>query len=153
MGKYPVIGRIPMRRLAIAVVGAWLVFGLIAGSSVAYGQGIFKIPFKFEAGGKKFPAGEYWVAQKGEGQIALRKEPGGDEVLIAFKERLAQPSPPIQEPQLVFDAVGNFEPSYTEYMTDYVLAEVWLPGEDGFLIHLTKGAHQNQVVKGQTAAK
>jgi hypothetical protein len=152
MGKHSVIGRILMRRLAIAVV-AGIVFSLIAGSSVAYGQGVFKIPFKFEAGGKKFPAGEYWVAQKGEARIALRKEPGGEEVLIPFKDRLAQPSPSLQEPHLVFDAVGNFEPSYTEYMTDYVLAEVWLPGEDGFLIHTTKGAHQNQVVKGQKATK
>jgi len=49
--------------------------------------------------------------------------------------------------------VGNFEPSYTEYITDYLLAEVWLPGEDGFLVHTTKGAHQNQIIKGQKAAK
>ena len=144
-----------MRRFVILAVGAGLVFGfgLFAGSSAAYGQGIFKIPFKFEAGGKKFSAGEYWVAQKGFGQIALRKEPGGEEVLIPFEERLAQPSPPLQEPQIVFDVVGNFEPSYTEYVTDYVLAEVWMPGEEGFLVHLTKGAHQNQVVKGQIATK
>jgi len=142
------MGRIQMRRLAIAAVLAF-VFVLVAGSNVVYGQAVFKVPFKFEAGGKKFMAGEYSVAQKGEGQIALRKEPGGDEVLILFKERLAQPSPPIQEPQLVFDVVGNFEPSYTEYVTDYVLAEVWLPGENGFLIHTTKGAHQNKIVKGQ----
>jgi hypothetical protein len=38
-------------------------------------------------------------------------------------------------------------------MTDYLLAEVWLPGEDGFLVHTTKGAHQNQIIKGQKAAK
>jgi hypothetical protein len=137
-----------MKRLVFLAI-AGVVWGLVAGSPVLLAQGIFKIPFKFQAGGKKLPAGEYWVAAKGEGQITLRKEPGGEEVLIPFKERLAQPSPPLQEPQLVFDVVGNFEPSYTEYVTDYLLAEVWLLGEDGYLIHVTKGAHQNQTIKGQ----
>jgi len=137
-----------MKRLVLLSIAA-VAFGLMAGSTVAYAQDIFKIPFKFEAGGKKLPAGEYWVAPKGEGQLALRKEPGGEEVLIPFTQRLPQPETAIAEPQLVFDMVGNFEPSYTEYVTDYLLAEVWLSGEAGFLIHTTKGAHQNQIVKGQ----
>jgi hypothetical protein len=137
------------RSLVLAVLA--LAFVFVAGSTATYAQGVFKIPFKFDAGGKKFAAGEYWIAQKGDGKISLRKEPGGEEVLIPFKERLAQPTPPIKDPQLVFDAVGNFEPSYTEYMTDYVLAEVWLPGEGGFLIHTTKGAHKTQVIKGEQA--
>jgi hypothetical protein len=152
MGEYPVIGRIQMKRMVVLAVLA-LAFVLIAGGTAAYAQGIFKIPFKFEADGKKFPPGEYWVAQKGEGQITFRREPNGEEVQIPFTGRLAQPSPPLEEPQLVFDMVGNFEPSYTEYVTDYVLAELWLPGEDGFLIHTTKGAHKNQTMKGQKAAK
>jgi len=38
-------------------------------------------------------------------------------------------------------------------MTDYVLAEVWLPGQDGLLLHVTKGAHSHQTVKGQKAGK
>jgi hypothetical protein len=150
MGEYLVIVRIHMKRLVSLAVVAYA-FGFIAGGTVAYAQGIFKIPFKFEAGGKKFSAGEYWVAQKGDKQIALRREPNGEEVLVPFIQRLEQSKPPLQEPQLVFDMVGNFEPSYTEYVTDYVLAEVWLPGEDGFLIHTTKGAHQHQTIKGQKA--
>jgi hypothetical protein len=150
MGEYPVTGRIHMKRLVILAIVAFT-FVLIAGSTVTYAQGTFKIQFKFEAGGKRFAAGEYWVAQKGDKQVALRREPNGEEVLVPFIQRLEQPKPPLQEPQLVFDMVGNFEPSYTEYVTDYVLAEVWLPGEDGFLIHTTKGAHQHQTIKGQKA--
>jgi hypothetical protein len=38
-------------------------------------------------------------------------------------------------------------------LPDYLLAEVWLPGEEGFLVQTTKGAHQNQIVKGQKATK
>ena len=128
-------------------------FALVANVTAAYAQGTFKVPFEFRAGGKKLAAGEYSVAQKGDGQIVLRKEPGGAETAVAFTQRLPQPAPPLEEPQLVFDEVGDFAPSYTEYMTVYVLAEVWLPGEDGFLIHTTKGAHKNKIIKAQSATK
>lgn len=141
-----------MKRLVVLAIGVFA-FVLFVAGSMTYAQGVFKIPFKFEAAGKKFPAGEYWVAPKGEGQLALRKEPGGEEVLISFKQRLPQPETPVAEPELIFDEVGNFEPSYTEYVTDYLLAELWLPGEDGYLVHITKGAHQNKIVKGQRAKK
>jgi hypothetical protein len=137
-----------MKRLAVISVLV-LAFVLIAGSTLTYAQGTFKIPFKYKAGGKTYPAGEYSLAQKGEGQIALRKEPGGEEILIPFTQRLPQPETPIAESQLVFDVVGNFEPSYTEYVTEYVLAEFWLPEVEGYLIHTTKGAHQNKIVKGE----
>lgn len=139
-----------MKRVAVISV---MVFAciLIAGSALTYAQDIFKIPFKFKAGGKTFAAGDYSVAPKGEGQIALRKEPGGDEVLIPVQGRLAQPETPVTELQIVFDVVGNFEPSYTEYITEYILAECWLPGEQGYLIHTTKGAHQNKTIKGEKA--
>jgi hypothetical protein len=140
-----------MKRL---IVSAVVMLAVVLGAgSLAYAQATFKIPFKFEAGGKKFPVGEYRVARKDDGLITLRLESTGKEVDVPYTQKLAQPNPPIEEPQLVFDAVGNFEPSYTEYFTVYLLAEVWLPGEDGLLIHTTKGAHQNHVVKGQKADK
>lgn len=141
-----------MKRSVVLALTA-LAFGLVGGSTAVHAQGIFKIPFEFEAGGKKFSPGEYLVTQKEDNKIAIRKELNGEEVLIPFIQRLEQPKPSIPEPQLVFDAVGTFEPSYTEYVTEYVLAEVWLPGEDGFLIHTTKGAHQDQIVKGKIAKK
>ena len=141
-----------MKRLIILTIGVFAL-SLVGGQTAAYAQGIFKIPFKFKAAGQNYPAGDYWVAPKGEGQIALRKEPGGDEILIPFTGRLDRPELPVEEPQLVFDMVGNFEPSYTEYVTEYLLAELWLPGEKGYLIHLTKGAHKDKVVKGVVASK
>jgi hypothetical protein len=152
MGEYLVMGRIHMKRLG-SLAAVAIAFGLVAAGTAAYSQATFKIPFKFEAGGKKFSQGEYWVAQKGEKQIAFRMEPNGEEILIPFIQKLEQAKPPVQEPQLVFDLVGNFEPSYTEYVTDYLLAEVWLSVEEGFLIHTTKGAHQSQTVKGQKVQK
>jgi hypothetical protein len=139
-----------MKCLAVWVVAA-AVLALVAGAAQAFAEGTFKIPFTFQAGGKKLPAGQYWVAQKDDGQITLRQESTGKEFQVPFMKRLAQPSPPLAEPQLVFDVVGNFAPSYTEYVTDYVLAEVWLPGVDGFLVHTLKGAHKTQTIKGQKA--
>jgi hypothetical protein len=139
-----------MKHLVFVVIGI-VAFVLLAGSVLSYAQGVFEIPFKFKAGDKKFAAGNYWVAPRGEGQIALRKEPGGEEILIPFVERLAQPETPVQEFQVVFDVVGNFEPSYTEYVTEYVLAEFWQPGEQGYMIHKTKGGHQNKTIKGEKA--
>ncbi len=141
-----------MKRLVFMIIVA-LASILVAGGTAVYAQGTFKIPFKFEAGGKKFPPGEYRAAQKGNGQLTLRQEASGQEVQIPFMRKLAQPEPPVTQPQLVFDMVGNFEPSYTEYVTDYVLAEVWLPGEDGLLIHTMKGAHQTKTVTGESAKK
>lgn len=130
-----------------------LVFALLAGAALAQAQGTFKIPFKFQAGGKKLAAGEYTVAKTAEGQLTLRQESTGKEFPVPFTERLAPPKPPVAEPQLVFDEVGDFEPSYTEYFTVYILSEVWLAGEDGFRVHTTKGAHQTKVVKGVSAKK
>jgi hypothetical protein len=132
-----------------AVIAA--AFALAANVAAVSAQGTFKVPFEFKAGGKKLPAGEYWVGQKGDGQVVLRKEPDGAEVAVPFTQRLSQPTPSLTESQLVFDEVGDFVPSYTEYITVYLLAEVWLPGGDGFLIHTTKGAHKNKIVKGQNA--
>ncbi len=141
-----------MKRQFYWVLAA-LALALMAGRASAYAQGTFKIPFKFESGNQKFPSGDYWAALAGDGKITFRLVSSGKEVQVPFLEKLNPPTPPIEEPQLVFDAVGNFEPSYTEYFTVYVLAEVWLPGDGGFLIHTTKGAHQTQTVKGTIATK
>jgi len=138
------------RHLAVWVVAA-AALALLAGTTPAFAQGTFKIPFAFEAGGTKLPKGDYSVSQKDASHLTLRQEATGKEFQVPFTKRLAQPSPPLAEPQLVFDVVGNFAPSYTEYVTDYVLAEAWLQGAEGFLVHTLKGAHATQIVKGQKA--
>jgi hypothetical protein len=137
--------------ITLAVLG--LSFTLILGSGMAYSQATFNIPFKFKAGGKSFPPGNYWVAQKEEGKITLRKETGDEEILIPFVEKLAQPDQPTEEPQLIFDMVGNFEPSYTEYITEYVLAEVWLTAEDGFLMLSMERSEYKKSINGEKTKK
>ena len=137
-----------MRRLAVLpIVMATLVLG-VAPSPVE-AQAAFIVPFKFESGGKKLPAGEYVVTRTGDGQVTFQQVSTGKETLLAFGEKLTPADPPATEPRLVFDEVGNFEPSYTEYFTVYVLAEVWLSGKEGYLVHTTKGAHKHQTIKGE----
>ena len=136
-----------MRRLAVLTI-AIAAFVVVAAPPVQ-AQCAFKVPFNFESGGKKFPAGNYVVTRTGDGQIALQQVTTGKESVVPFTQTLTPREPPATEPRLVFDEVGNFEPSYTEYFTVYVLAEVWLSGQEGYLIHTTKGAHKNQVVKGE----
>lgn len=141
-----------MKRKIILIVWG-LTLALILGSGMGYAQATFKIPFKFKAEGKSYPPGNYWIAQKEEGKIALRKEAAEEAVLIPVIEKLAQTDQPIEKPRLVFDMVGNFEPSYTEYVTEYVLAEVWLTEKDGFLVLSTERAEYNKTVEGVKAEK
>jgi len=139
------------RSVGLLVMLLAFIFG--AGVSLTYAQATCKIPFNFQAGGKKLPAGDYTVMKAAEGRLTLRQEATGKEFPVPFTERLARPQPAVAGPRLVFDEVGDFEPSYTEYFTVYILSEVWLEGEDGFRVHTTKGAHQTKVVNGVSAKK
>jgi len=141
-----------MKRLII-LTALVLAFSLFLGNGVAYGQATFKIPFKFEAEGKKFPPGDYWLALKEDGKISLRRETTGEEISISIIEKLPQPDPPVEAPQLIFDMVANFEPSYTEYVTDYLLAEVWLTAKDGYLVLAGERSEYLKSIKGVEAKK
>ena len=139
-----------MKRVLIGTTAAAL-FLLIAGAAYANAQGTFKIPFAFKVETKNFGSGEYKVALAEDGKILLQQASTGKEALVPVLQKLEKPATPLTEPQIIFHAVGNFAPSYTEYITEYVLAEVWFPGQEGFLLHVTKGAHQLKTVKGEAA--
>jgi hypothetical protein len=140
-----------MKRIAFQPA-VLLAFILAAGGAPLFAQATFKIPFKFEAAGRKFPAGTYWIGIKDDKNIEIRQESKGLDVAVPILEKLPQPVPPLVEPELGFDVVGNFAPSYSEYVTDYVLSEVWLSGQDGLLIRRLKGAHQHQAIKAEKPA-
>ena len=114
---------------------------------------VFKVPFEFKAAGKKIPAGEYRFALSGEGKLVLRRAATGKEMELSFLEKLQPPAQASDDPRLVFDEVGDFAPSYTEYFTVYVLAEVWLSAKEGYLINVTKGAHKEKTVTGEPAVR
>jgi hypothetical protein len=139
-------------RLAIALCALAM---LVAAATPAHAQAqaAFSIPFKFESGGKKLPAGDYVVTKTGDAQVTFRQVSTGKETILPIVETLKPATPPAGAPRIVFDETGAFEPSYTEYFTIYVVAEVWLSANDGYLIHLTKGAHKDKVVTGESKGK
>ena len=132
--------------IAIAV---FAVAAVVAAAPPAQAQTTFKIPFPFESGGKKLPAGDYRVTKTGETQLTFQQVSTGKETVLPFTEALKPAVPPAVAPRVVFDETGAFEPSYTEYFTIYVVAEVWLSPQEGYLVHVTKGAHKEKVVTGE----
>jgi hypothetical protein len=124
-------------------------FAIAAGSTAAYAQTIITVPFKFEAGGKSFAPGDYSIELKEGGAVSVKPAHGGTEVVMRAIKSLQKPTAAKEDAELVFDMVGNFEPSYSEYVTDYVLSEIWLPGVEGVLVFETTGAHQHRSVKGR----
>jgi hypothetical protein len=137
-----------MRRQALAIaVGVFLGLGAVLAAAGAD----FKVPFPLQAGGKKLAAGDYAVAKTAEGTLVIKQVSTGKDIPLTVLERIPMPAPPVAAARLVFDEVGDFAPSYTEYMTVYILSEVWFPGEDGYRVHLTKGAHKTKVVTGEAA--
>ena len=139
-----------MKRLMIWAMAA-IAMTLVAATPQAHAQSTFKVDFAFKAAGTDFAKGDYSVKPKDDTHVTLREESTGKEVDVLFTQRLDQPKPPLTEPQLVFNVVGDFAPSYTEYITVYVLSEVWLPRADGYLIRAMKGAHKTEIVKGKKA--
>ena len=131
------------RRIFFTVAAAALV--LIAGSRPARAQAdflspsIFKVPFDFVAHGKTYTAGEYSLAANMEGEL-LSLQPLGTKsasAILPVETRLAERKV-LPEPELIFDNVNG----------KYYLSEVYVPGEDGYLVMATKGPHTHESVKG-----
>jgi hypothetical protein len=135
-----------MKRLSIwAVVTAALM--LSAGAATSFAQNTFKIPYPFKVGSASFPKGDYTITQKDDSHLTLKQISSGKETDVAFSKRAPQANH--DAPEIVVDEVGDFAPSYTDYITVYVLSEVWLPGADGYILHEMKGAHKTDIVKGE----
>ena len=137
----------------IAVLAVAVTLATAAGAASFFSPATFKLPYAWQAGGKKLAAGQYTISKAADTSLVVRHDSTGKEVQVKILEKIPQPVPPITEAQLTFDEVGDFAPSYTEYFTVYVLSEVWLPGEGGFRVHVTKGAHNTKVLKGEGGKK
>lgn len=88
-----------------------------------------KISFEFSVGDRSFPAGSYRISRRSPNAptLTIRPEAGGEAVQVSVITRLAQRGNSADDSNLVFDKVGD-----KRYLT-----EVWMPGQDGFLL---KGA-------------
>jgi hypothetical protein len=99
------------------------------------------IQFKFLAGEKELPPGRYKISQDIEAApyVTIRSMADNSMVQLQVHTQLARQGAPGMDDRkvrLVFDRVGD-----TRY-----LSEIWLPGQDGLLVHGTTGDHQHEVV-------
>jgi hypothetical protein len=67
--------------IAIAV---FTLAALAAGALPAQAQATFRIPFAFESGGKKLPAGDYLVTKTGDAQLTFQQVSTGKETVLPF---------------------------------------------------------------------
>jgi len=124
--------------MKIKVLGVASVFVLLAAAS-AYGQTTVsaKIPFPFTASGRSLPAGQYdFVRDTNDEAIRVTGAVKGSGAVAMVISRLAEgmhTTP--QDAHIVFDKVGE----------KYFLSEVWIPGADGFLLHVTKEKHEHRI--------
>jgi hypothetical protein len=96
------------------------------------------IPHTFTAGGKQLPAGRYEIFRDPASQvIRLSSDDKKNTVLLTTLTRTAAAihNTPADS-HLVFDKMGE----------TYILAELWVPGIDGYVFNTTKEQHEHQVV-------
>lgn len=116
--------------------------GLIAAFAVIFGYGQpasikAMIDFQFTAGGQVLPAGEYEFKRDTTAPMFRVQGEGKNFVMAPVITRLAgamHTTP--QDAHIVFDKIGD----------TYLLSEIWIPGEDGFMLLATKGPHEHKVV-------
>ena len=107
----------------------------------AYGQERVRanIPFAFTAAGKTLPAGQYdFVREANDEAIRVSSAAKGPGVIATVMTRLGGGiHTTAEDAHIVFDKVGD----------TYFLSEIWIPGVDGFLLHITKGKHEHRAVQ------
>jgi cytochrome c553 len=94
------------------------------------------IPFEFSIDKKVLAAGDYEFSLAPAGGSIMISGKGGS-LNAPVITRLGDTSS-FREASLVFDSYENRR----------VLAEVWIPGNDGLLIHSTPDSHQHEVIYG-----
>jgi hypothetical protein len=129
-----------MKRRSFAVIGiAVVLFGLVTAVALAQGEKRinFETSFAFLLNGKQMPAGRYQIeALPGQGpsMLTLRNLQTNDRMTVKPITRLADLGG--SEPQVVFDKTQDA----------YYLAEVHIPGIDGFDIEHAPGEHSHAKV-------
>ncbi len=99
-----------------------------------------KIPFAFKLESKTFPAGTYTFQVDASNPVKVRLTKAGSKASAdaTIQTRLAQISAEPSDVHLVFDKMDE----------EYYLAELWLPGQDGFFLGGTGHIHTHTVIHG-----
>jgi hypothetical protein len=114
----------------------------IAGTASAQSIGKATIDFPFVAGKTQCAAGTYDFAATA-GKVTLTpKDTKQSSVIMLVITRLGRHDLD-KDPELVFDKVGG----------KLLLSEVWLGGEDGYLVTNTPGDHEHRILGGSNPHK
>ena len=128
-------------RLWLFVAAMGLILAVGPGVAAAQDTLSVNIPFAFILNGKTNDAGQYTVRVT-ESRTEVWLTPAkGTGAVAAVITRLAASAP--DDSRVVFDKVGN----------STYLSEIWIPGEDGYLVHAEKEAHTHHVLKASRKAK
>ena len=119
------------------VIGVLLTVATI---TFAYGESWeikANIPFQFTAGKSVLPAGDYqFIPDPQLGTIRIETAKRAAAVVHVVTRLGGGIHTTAIDAHAVFDKVGN----------TYTLSEIWLPDEDGFLVHTTNGPHEHHIV-------
>jgi hypothetical protein len=115
-----------------------------AATGVAVAQAIVQVDigFAFVAGNQTMPAGKYTVEIGSVGTTRLVTFKGAKTAVLPVITRLGRHDND-KDPEIVFDKVDG----------KLLLSEVWLAGEDGYLLTSTKIEHGHFVVGGSHPSK
>jgi hypothetical protein len=128
----------------LLLVGGVLALALVAGVGSLYAQGSSQInitvAFPFTVGKVDLPAGDYAIERDNPSVLHVhgRDTTASPLAIVQVITRLAVPSGAATQAAACFDKIGG----------KYILSEVWIPGEDGYLVATTGGGHTHEVVKG-----
>ncbi len=123
-----------MRSKMVAVVGVFII-ALAVTSALAQGPSLkAKIDFPFSVGTKTYPAGTYTFIKEDPANV-FRMTGEKMEAVAPVLTRIASMMPNMDA--VVFDVVGD----------KYILAEIWIPGDDGYVVAMTKVKHEHKVVQ------
>ena len=125
--------------LALSLVGL-LVTGIGSAGQAATDLLKAQIDFQFTAGDKALPPGSYEIKTLNNDQVIRIQGEGGNSAMVNVITRLAaeiHATP--QDSHLVFDKVGN----------SYLLSEIWIPAQDGYVLVTTKEKHAHRLINIQ----
>jgi len=126
-----------MRKQFVAVLV--MVLGLAGGLAWAGSQVEVDVRFDFIVNGQEMPAGSYTLQVNGE-RVVIKGATGGAGTEIPVLTRIADRELP--NPKLFFDKTRDGK---------HYLAELQLPGMDGFLFKGATGEHIHEAVTGRGA--
>jgi hypothetical protein len=117
---------------------------LMTGVSLMAGQSLpevkAKIDFSFSVEGKVLPPGQYDFKRNIQAEVFRVQGEGKNAALAKIITRVSgEIHTTLQDAHLVFDIVNG----------EYMLSEIWVPGEDGYVLLTTKGKHEHKVINVQ----